>query len=159
MNRLVRCILHKCHRFDQNSFNHSVCLSKDLYLAYIFPWCCVAGARAGNSLIWFPSKLLVFCPKMSEGAICSKKRRDSLDCSFLVNKMSNSLTSLISSEWPARIAHGRSFLVSEMCNSLISLIWFERNEWFTHIAHQKRGNEPKWEIPSFLHKNFFLNLK
>ena len=31
-------------------------------------------SRAGNSLIWFPSELLVFCPKMSEWAIRSKKR-------------------------------------------------------------------------------------
>ena len=42
-----------------------------------------------------------------------------------------------------RIAHGRSFLVSEMSDLLTSLIWFEQNEQFTHIAHQKRGNERK----------------
>ena len=69
--------------------------------------------------------------------------------------MSDSLTSLISSEQPERIAHGRSFLVSEMSDSLTSLIWFERNERFTHIAHQKRGNEQKWAIRSFFHYIFY----
>ena len=82
--------------------------------------------RAGNSLIWFPSESLFFCPKMSD-----------------------LLTSLISSERLEWIAHGRSFLVSEMSDSLTSLIWFEQNERFTHITHQKRGNERKCAICSF----------
>ena len=51
-----------------------------------------------------------------------KKRGDSLIHSFLVSEMSNSLTSLISSERPERIAHGCSFLVSEMSDLLTSLI-------------------------------------
>ena len=51
-----------------------------------------------------------------------KKISDSLIHSFLVSEMSNSLTSLISSERPEQITHGRSFLVSEMIDSLTSLI-------------------------------------
>ena len=89
--------------------------------------------RAGNSLIWFPSESLVFCPKMSD-----------------------LLTSLISSERPEQVTHGRSFLLSEMGDSLTSLIWFEQNERFIHIAHQKRGNEQKWAIWSFFQKKFFF---
>ena len=59
-----------------------------------------------------------------------KKMSDSLIRSFLVSEMSDSLTSLISSE---RIAHGRSFLVSEMSDSLTSLIWFKQNEQFANF--------------------------
>ena len=51
-----------------------------------------------------------------------KKMSNSLICSFLVSEMSDSLTSLISSERTERIVHVRSFLVSEMSNSLILLI-------------------------------------
>ena len=51
-----------------------------------------------------------------------KKMSDSLIRSFLVSEMSDSLTSLISSERPERIAHGRSFLVSEMSDLLTLLI-------------------------------------
>ena len=82
-----------------------------------------------------------------------QKMRYSLIRSFFMSEMSNLLTSLFSSEWPERIAHGRSCLVSEMNNSLTSLIWFERNERLTHIANQKRGNERKWAIRSFVQKN------
>ena len=104
--------------------------------------------RARNSLIWFPSVSLVFCPKMSEWASDSlKKMSDLLIRSFLVSEMNDLLIQLISSVRPEQIAHGRSFLVSDL---LTSLIWFERNEWFTHIAHKKRGNEQKWVICSFL---------
>ena len=51
--------------------------------------------------------------------------------------------SLIFSEQPERIFHGRSFLVSDLSNSLTSLIFGERPEQFefAHIAHQKRGNK------------------
>ena len=95
-------------------------------------WCSAAdtnwfpSSRAGNSLIWFSSKSLVFCPKMSEWALRSKK------LAIRSKKMSDSLI--------------RSFLVSDLSDSLTSLIWFERNERFTHIAHQKRGNERKFSI-------------
>ena len=85
--------------------------------------------RAGNLLIWFPSELLIFCPKMSKWAICSKKWAI---CSFLVSEMSDLLTWLISSERPEQIAHGHSFLVSEMSNSLTSLISSERPERIAH---------------------------
>ena len=51
-----------------------------------------------------------------------KKISDSLICSFLVSEMSYLLTSLISSEGPEQMAHGRSFLVSKMSDSLQSLI-------------------------------------
>ena len=46
-----------------------------------------------------------------------KKISDSLIRSFLVSKMSDSLTLLIFSEQPERIAHGRSFFGSEMSDS------------------------------------------
>ena len=39
-----------------------------------------------------------------------------------------------------------SDLLKKMSDSLTLLIWFERNERFTQIAHQKRGNEWKWAI-------------
>ena len=42
--------------------------------------------------------------------------------SFLESEMSDSLTSLISSQRPEGIAHGRSFLVSKMSDLLTSLI-------------------------------------
>ena len=67
-----------------------------------------------------------------------KKMSHSLIHSFLVSEMSDTLTTLISSEHPEQIAHGRSFLVSVMSDSLTSLILFERNERFTHIAHKKK---------------------
>ena len=71
--------------------------------------------------------------------ICLSK---SLIRSFPLSKMSNSLTSLISSERPEQIAHGCSFLVSDLSDSLRvahlswvicanlsqSHIWFEWNE-------------------------------
>ena len=44
--------------------------------------------RAGNSLIGFPCELLVFCEKLSEWVICSKKWAI---CSFLVSNLSDSL--------------------------------------------------------------------
>ena len=72
-----------------------------------------------------------------------KKISDSLIRSFLVSEMSDWLTSLISSERPERIVHGRSFLVSQMSDLLTSLISSERPERFAHITHQKRGNERK----------------
>ena len=44
--------------------------------------------------------------------------------------MSDSLTSLISSEQPERFAHGRLFVFSDLSESLTVqlLIWFEQNE-------------------------------
>ena len=48
---------------------------------------------------------------------------------------------LIFGEWPVQIAHGGSFLVSDLSNLLKSLIFGKQPERFTHIAHQKRGNE------------------
>ena len=91
--------------------------------------------RAGNMLIWFPSESIVFVQKWAnEDSL--KKINDLLIPSFLVSQIRDSLTSLISSERPEWIAHGRSFLVSDLSDSLTLLIWFEWNERFTHIAHQ-----------------------
>ena len=115
-------------------------------------------SRAGNSLILFRSELLFFCPKMSEWAIRSKKS-DLLIHSFLVSEMSDLLTSLISSEQPEQIAHGRSFPLSDMSNSLTVahlswsilanrsqlLIWFELNEWMSKWTNERWVNE---RIPS-----------
>ena len=66
-----------------------------------------------------------------------KKMSDSLLRSFLVSKMSDSLTSLISSERPEQMAHGCSFLVSEMSDSLTLLTKKEemsKNERFAHFS-------------------------
>ena len=70
-----------------------------------------------------------------------KKTSDSLIRSFLVSDLSDFSRSLISSEQPEQIAHGCSFLVSHLSNSLTSLIFGKWPEHFTHISHQKRGNE------------------
>ena len=64
--------------------------------------------RAGNSLIGFLSKSLVFCEKMGEWAIHSKKTSHSLICG----------------EWPERFAHGRSFLVSNLLSDSLTLLIF-----------------------------------
>ena len=106
-------------------------------------------SRAGNRIARFLSKNEPMRDLL-------KKMSDSLLRSFLVSEMSDSL---ISSERPERITHGCSFLVNKMSNSLTSLIWFEQNEGFTRIAHQKRENEPKWAICSFFQKKIFKPLK
>ena len=92
--------------------------------------------RAGNSLIWFLSESLVFCQKMSQWAIHSKKWAIHSFAHFRWAKWAIRSQSLISSERPEQIAHVCSFLVSEMSNSLTLLNWYEQNEWFTHIAHR-----------------------
>ena len=86
-----------------------------LYLLYcsVPPILC----RAGNSFIGFPSKLLVFCEKMSKWAIHSKNERFA--------------HSLIFGERPERIANfwwvtwairsHSSFLVSDLSDSVTSL--------------------------------------
>ena len=88
----------------------------------------------GNSLIGFPSEYLVFCKKMSELAIHSKKHAI---CSFLVSDLSDSLMfaqfwwaiwanrswSLSFVEQPERFAHSHSFVMSDLSNSLTSLFW------------------------------------
>ena len=61
---------------------------------------------------------------------------------------------LISSEQPERIAHGRSFLVSELGDLLTSLIFGERPEQFAHIAHQKRGNRSFFKNKKTLYKTY-----
>ena len=124
-----------------------MCIYKHIFLylyIYVYVW-----IWAGNSLIWFPRESLVFCSKMSEWSICSKKWAIHLFAHFWWATWAIPSWSLISSERPERISHGRSFVVSKMSDLLTSLIWFERNERFTHIAHQKRGNERKWAIRSF----------
>ena len=79
-----------------------------------------------------------------------KKISDSLIRSFLVSNLSDSLT--IAHFLCAIWAHcsWSLILVSNLSDLLTSLIWFEWNEGFTHIAQQKRGNERKWAICSFL---------
>ena len=83
--------------------------------------CVILCTRAGNLLIWFPSESLVFCQKMSQWAIHSKK-------------------------WAIHsFAH---FWWATLANCSWSLIFCERPERFAHIAHQKRGNE--WIAHFFL---------
>ena len=94
---------------------------------------CLLIARAGNSLIWFLSESLVFCPKMS---VSLKKMSNSLIFSernercahiahFLWEIWVNHSQSLVSSEWPEQLAHGRSFVLSDLSESLTvtHLIW------------------------------------
>ena len=83
-------------------------------------------ARAGNSLIGFLSKSLVFCPNISEWAICSKKRAIHSFAHFWWATWAICLWSLIFGEWPERLAHGRSFLVSDLIYSLTSI---KKREW------------------------------
>ena len=101
---------------------------------------CDAFCRAGNSLIWFPSESLVFCPKMSEWAICSKKWATHSFAHFWLATWGICSRLLISSERCERIANGCSFLVSDLSDPLTSLIFGEQPERFAHISQRK------WEI-------------
>ena len=91
--------------------------------------------RAGNSLIGFLSKLLKFCEEMSEWAICSQKRAIRSFAHFWWVTWAIRSWSLIFGERPERIAHGHLFLVNDLSNSLTSLIFGTRPEPFAHIAH------------------------
>ena len=106
-------------------------------------------SRAGNSLIWFPSKSLIFCPKRSKWAIRSKKWAIHSFAhfwwakwairshrSFPLSHLSKSL--MVSHFWWAKwaIRSHRSFDLSEMSDSLTSLTKKEvmsQNEWFAHF--------------------------
>ena len=90
--------------------------------------------RAGNSLIGFPSESLVFYPKMSEWV-----NHSFAHCWWATWAIRS--RSLISSGQPEWITHGCSFLVSDLSDLLKMLIFGEQPERFTHITHQKRGNE------------------
>ena len=110
---------------------------------------------AGKLLIWFMSKLLVFCQKMSKWAIRSKK--------WVIHSFAHF--------WWAKCAilSHRSFPLSDLSESLmIAHFWWAKwvicshcsfdlremsDSRFTHIAHQKRGNEQKWAIRSLI-QNF-----
>ena len=103
------------------------------------------GARAGNSLIGFPSESLVFCPKMS----------DSLIRSFLVSDLSDSLMIahfhramwancswlLFLGEQPERFAHIAHFWWATWAIPSNRSEEMSDRERIAHIAHQKRGNE------------------
>ena len=132
---------------EQFAHSHSFVLSdmsKSLTVAHLIwaIWVNEQMSRAGNSLIWFPSESLVFCPKMSEWAIFSKK--------WVIHSFAH--------VWWAKwvICHIAHFLWGTWANHSWSLIFGKRNEQFTHIAHliwakwaihsQKRGNEQKWVI-------------
>ena len=97
--------------------------------------------RAGNSLIWFPSESLVFCPKMSEWAIHSKKCLIHSFALFLWATWAIRSWSLISSERCEQIAHGRSFFVSDLSDSLT---WLRGNErsWANHSGRSPKKR--KW---------------
>ena len=112
-----------------------------------------ANERFTHLLIWFPSKSLVFCQKMSEWAIHSKKWvihsfahfwwakwAIPSHCSFPMSNLSELL--MVAPFWWAKWAiHSHcSFDLSHMSDSLTLLT-------------QKRGNEQKWAIRSFL-RNF-----
>ena len=108
-------------------------------ISWLAPVC--VSIRAGNSLIGFLIKLLVFCEKMSKWAIRSTKQAIRSFGHFWWGPGGIRSWLLIYGERPERIAHGRSFLVNELSDSLTSLIFGERPERFAHIANQKWGNE------------------
>ena len=110
-----------------------------VWILILFPY--LDSIRAGNSLISFLRESLVFCPIMRKWAIRSKQWATHSFSHFWWGTWALRSRSLISSEWPERNAHGRSFLVSNLRDLLTSLIFVERPDQFTHIAHQKRGNE------------------
>ena len=137
---------------------------------HVFAHHCTCTHRAGNSLIGFPSESLVFCPIMSEWAICSKKLVIHSFAHFWWATWAICSRSLISSERPERIAHGRSFLVSDLSDWLTSLIFGEQHERFAHNAQRKWAivsesltlltkKEEKWEKnEQFAHlKKIMLN--
>ena len=97
--------------------------------------------RAGNSLIWFPSEALVFCPKMSEWAIHSlifgeRPERFAHDWSFPLGDLSKLL--MVAHFWWAKwaIRSHHSFNLSEMSVSITLLTKKEdmsENERFAHF--------------------------
>ena len=109
----------------------------------------VVFCRAGNSLIWYLGESLVFCSKMSEWVICSKKWAIHSfahfwwakwairsHCSFPLSDLSKLL--MVAHFWWAKwmISSHRSFDFSEMSNSLTSLTKKEemsKNERFAHF--------------------------
>ena len=107
---------------------------------------CCRFSRAEKSLIRFLSELFVFCPKMSKWAIRSKKWAIHSFSHFWWATWAIRSWSLISSEGPERIAHGRSFLVSDLNKLLMIahflwgtcangswwLIFGEGSEWIAH---------------------------
>ena len=109
-----------------------------------------------RSSVFRVSETLVFCSKMNEWVIRSKKRAIHSFAHFWWETWAIQSWSLISSERPERIAHGRSFLVRDLRDLLKSLIFGEQPERFTHIAHKKRGNE---QFAHFLNnKNLIYNI-
>ena len=75
--------------------------------------------RAGNLIIGFPSKLLVFCMKMSKWAIRSKNERVTHSFFFSVR--------------PERFAHNRSFPLSDLSKSLmVAHFWWVTWEIRSH---------------------------
>ena len=115
----------------------------------------------------FSERIALFCPKMSEWAIRSKKLAIHSFTHFWWVTWAIRSQLLISSDQCEGIAHGRSFLVNDLSDLLtISHFWWATWAICSHrleemsdcerIAHQKRGNERKWAIHSFFN-NFFLS--
>ena len=139
--------LHKSIRLSYRSIPVLVLWTQTQYSTTVFsrvsnPWplclllhpICIT-YRAGNSLIGFLSKSLVFCEKMSKWAIRSKKRAIRSVAQFWWGTWAIRSWLLIFGEQPERIAHIAhfcwatwairshcSFLVSNLSNSLTSLI-------------------------------------
>ena len=102
----------------------------------LFPCLCECSFKAGLGIRSFDfwANRSFFAKKWANERF-TQKLSNSFIRSFLVSKMSDSLTSFISSERPKQIAHGRSFLVSDLSDSFTSLIFGEWPEQFVHIAH------------------------
>ena len=102
----------------KKDMNHYIVNRKDKILKSVVLTCWEI-PMAWNLLVGFLRESLVFCEKMSEWVICSKKRAIR---SFLVSDLSNSL--MVTHSWWATWAN-RSW----------SLIFGERTAQLAHIAH------------------------
>ena len=81
--------------------------------------------RAGNLFICFLSESLIFCQKVSEWAICSKKWAIRSFAHLWWATWAICSWSLIFGEQPERITHGLSFLVSNLSKSLtVAPFWW-----------------------------------
>ena len=105
--------------------------------------CCDQGWEFAHR---FSERITHFLPKNERMSHSLKKTSNSLVHSFLVSYLSDSLM----------IAHFLWAMWATVSDLLTLLIFSERPERFTHIAHQKRGNE--W-FTHFSNKNFFRFFK
>ena len=117
---------------------------------------CCQNTRAGNSLIGFLSKSLVFAKKWANERFAQKNERLA---HFWWATWAIRSWLLIFGEQPEQIPHGRSFLVNNLSDLLTvahlswaiwanrsqSLIWFERNEG---MSNERMSDERMSKFPA-----------